>query len=462
MNSRHLYLFVITFLLFLLVVAGGVSLKLWVKNRELANDDVPKTLIYQAGYDQDSFIDGDDNGGEYESFLDKKKELTENNADFVSVDLEEMEITLYEAGEIEKTYPVLSKGKEGSWWETPTGLYTALSKEVSHFSSIGNVWMPWSIQFYGNFFIHGWPYYPGGDPVAQSYSGGCIRLSDESAEKVFRFMEKGMPVLVYDTEEKPLLYPKILPEDSVIPPPEVSAEAAFIANLDTGEVILNKNADSVMPVASLAKLMTATVASELIYLERGVTITSEMMKDSVQSYPFEAGSHYRAFDLLYPLLTQSSNAAGRAIASIPNESYFIYQMNAKADSLAMDRTEFVDPSGVEGGNVSTLRDISKLSKYILEKRRFIYDISKGKDYSIFGSNVFSGIKSFNEFSDDPRLVGAKNGESSTAGQTYASVWNFNYEGGGRNLFIGILNSKDRLRDVENILNWLEDNFGLTG
>jgi hypothetical protein len=459
MKKKYFYLGFLILFFILLLISVGANLKLWVLNKELNQKNTPKTKIYQSGYSPDLFIDSVGQiEGDTGSFLEKKKEFIKNKEDFVAVDLKNMKISLYKEGKKFEEYDVLSKGREGSWWETPTGLYSALSKEVNHFSSIGDVWMPWSVQFYGNFFIHGWPYHPGGEPVPQSYSGGCVRLSDEDAKPVFEFIEKGMPILVYDFESKPILFSKILPEDSVLRPPKISAESAFVADLDSGEVILNKNIDSVLPVASLVKLMTATVASELIYLERGVVITDDMLKDKIQSYPLRLGEYYKAFDLLYPLLGQSSNGAGRAIASMINESYFIHQMNKKAESLNMVNTNFVDPSGVLSGNVSSLRDLSKLAKYILEKRRFIYDISKGDDYNIFGSNKFSNLNTFNEFSEDERLIGSKNGESSSALQTYVSVWSFEKNGKDRNIFIGVLGSDDRVRDVEYILDWLELNF----
>jgi len=438
----------------------GFNLKLWVKNKELVKEKTPETKVYQTGYNQTFFVDGNQGRNGQGTFMDKKNELIEEEKSFIAIDLEGMKMFLYDKGKEKDSFEVLSKGKEGSWWETPTGFYTALNKEINHFSSIGEVWMPWSIQFYGNFFIHGRPYYSNGEPVPDGYSGGCIRLKDENVEEVFNFAEKGMPILVYDKEEKPSLYSKVVPLDSVAKVPQVSAEAVLVGDLDTGETILNKNSDSVMPIASLAKLMTATVASELIYLEREVIITPEMLKDSVQSYPLSAGKSYKAFDMLYPLLAQSSNGAGRAIASMMGEEYFVYQMNKKAESLNMTETKFVDPGGVEAGNISTLHDVLKMAKYILEKRRFIYDISKGKDYSIFGSNVFSGIETFNEFSDDPRLVGAKNGESSSAGKTYASVWKFEKDNIPRYFFIGVLDSENRESDVKNIIKWLENNFGL--
>ena len=84
-------------------------------------------------------------------------------------------------------YPILSIRPSGKY-ATPTGTFKALTKEKNHFSSIGKVWMPWSVQFFENYYIHGWPYYPDGTDVAPGYSGGCIRLSTEDAEELYKFI----------------------------------------------------------------------------------------------------------------------------------------------------------------------------------------------------------------------------------------------------------------------------------
>ena len=52
------------------------------------------------------------------------------------------------------------------------------------------------IQFDGNYFIHGWPYYPDGTSVAKGYSGGCIRLSTEDAEELYGLVDIDMPIII--------------------------------------------------------------------------------------------------------------------------------------------------------------------------------------------------------------------------------------------------------------------------
>ena len=111
-------------------------------------------------------------------------------------DLREMMIRFYRDGALGAEFPIVSKGKPGSLWETPTGSYHIKTKEEDHYSTIGGVWMPHSMQFFGNFFIHGWPRYADGRPVPEGFSGGCIRLSEEDAKRLFELATVGTPLFV--------------------------------------------------------------------------------------------------------------------------------------------------------------------------------------------------------------------------------------------------------------------------
>ena len=440
------------------IILGAFLYSFWMENKELAKLLEGPRVTFERMGDESGFLTYDAQPS-YEGFLEKREELISEKAGFIEADLDKMTITLYEEGVASTTVPIVSKGREGSWWETPSGVYRALTREKNHFSSIGHVWMPWSIQFYGNFFIHGWPYYESGEPVPVSYSGGCIRLDTEDAEKVFEFSSRGMPILILDQESKPIFREAITSNGKDVSPPIITADAALIADLDSGEVFLNKRGGEALPIASLAKLMTATVAGELIYLERSVRISQNMLRDEVQSYPLETGKWYRAFDLLYPLLTQSSNGAARALAGFFGEEYFVYQMNKKAETLTMDSTKFVDPAGVEGANESSLFDLAKLAKYIVDKRQFVFDITRGDTFRAFGEPNISIQENYNEFHEDENLLGMKNGESSTAGQTLLGVWHMaTPENRERNIFISILGSENRFADTQALKNWLKDSF----
>ena len=119
-----------------------------------------------------------------------------NEKEYIYANLDKMEISIYSESKLLKTFPILSIRKIGSKFDTPKGTFKVLGKEKLHWSTIGNVWMPWSIHFYGNYFIHGWPYYSDNTPVSKGYSGGCIRLNDEDAKEIYEFSKKNTIILI--------------------------------------------------------------------------------------------------------------------------------------------------------------------------------------------------------------------------------------------------------------------------
>lgn len=116
--------------------------------------------------------------------------------EYIYVNLKKMEIKLYRDAVLVNKFDVLSIRAMGSKFDTPRGLFSIKTKEETHWSTIGEVWMPFAMQFSGDFFIHGWPHYDDGTPVPKGYSGGCIRLADDVAQEVYNFATIGMPVLV--------------------------------------------------------------------------------------------------------------------------------------------------------------------------------------------------------------------------------------------------------------------------
>jgi len=72
-----------------------------------------------------------------------------------------------------------------------------LTKEKNHLSSISHVWMPWSMQFNNNYFIHEWPYWPGGEKISTQYSLGCIRLHEEDSKTVYDWADIGTELVIH-------------------------------------------------------------------------------------------------------------------------------------------------------------------------------------------------------------------------------------------------------------------------
>lgn len=381
-----------------------------------------------------------------------KEQLISQSANFIYADLSEMRLSVYKKGLLNKTFKILSKGKEGLWWETPVGIYKIQTKEKNHFSSYSRVYMPWSMQFQGNFFIHGWPYYENGAPVKSEYSGGCIRLSIEDAKTVYDLVDIGIPLIVFE---------KDFSGDSVtykIKSPDVSAESYFAADLKNNFVFTELNKEKILPIASLTKLITVITAADYINLDKEIIITKDMIIPT--SLPrLEAGQKFTIFQLLYPILLESSNEAALAIAKFTGEEQFISFMNQKVRSIGTEDTIIADSFGADAKNVSSAEDLFLFAKYIYNNRRFILRISAGRlNFSAYGAPVFKNLKNFNVFSDSPEFVGGKVGKSESAKETMLSVFEIDMNGEKRPVTIIVLYSEDAGKDTLSILNYIKNNY----
>ncbi len=412
-----------------------------------------------------------------EGILTEKDRLLAAGKEFIFADLGEMRITYYRGtspsqrfGEASTTtFNILSKGRDGSFFETPSGIYKIGYKEKNHFSSIGKVWMPWSMHIFGNYFIHGWPYYPGGRPVESAYSGGCIRLSLADAGSLYKLAETGISVLIY-AEENPLAnrigapdklavnyFKKIAPVKSV-KPPKISADAMLAADFETGEVLFEKNSTSTYPIASVTKLMTALVAAES-FQARSLRINKTELATYGSSGGLVAGEIFSSDKLLYPMLLASSNDAAAVFAF---EGWnFTGMMNQKAKALGMNLTHYEDSSGLDPRNVSNANDLFTLLKYIYNNKKPIFDILALPKYSAASDNQKKQHTwvNINWTQGDTNLVSGKSGYTPEAKETFAGVFKVKLsEGESRLVAIIILRSDDREKDAGKMIKYLEDTF----
>lgn len=443
-SSIYLAFFVIV----MLVVVAGIAL-LWGSQAQPVRGE---GVIVKDNPVPPAIIEVDDILEEDKINPDTKDIYIRDKVDFVEADLAAKIVHLYQGGVEIKAYEILAFGRDGSWWETPTGDYSVLGKETRHFSSIGEVWMPWSMNFYGNFFIHGWPYYEGGEPVEPGHSGGCIRLSVEDAKDLYQYVSKGTPVLV----REPVLLSKFgnltLENKNA---PTVSANSFLVSNIATGETLLKKNSEVIVSDAPIAKLMTAVIATELIYIERSLHVAEDMVVPAPTLFEPTSGEEYVTFDLFYPLLMQSSDTAANIIASSLGNRYFIDLMNKKAVSLRMNSTHFENTHNLEINNTSSLRDMFKLLQYTYFKRAFLYKVTKGEPYRIYSGEHSMSLENLNKLTGE-ELVGTQ--ERMTAdGDIAMSVWEMKTPSGPVPVSIIMVGSRNAAEDTKTLFDWLQGN-----
>jgi len=237
--------------------------------------------------------------------------------------------------------------------------------------------------------------------------------------------------------------------------PKVSAGAYLIGDLDTGEIILTKNQDQQFPIASVSKLMTATIATESMNQNDTTKVSKKALTTYGENGNFRLGEKIKITDLIYPLLLESSNDAAEIIAEYFKRDIFIKKMNQTASKLELSKTIFEDPSGLSSKNQSTVYDLFKLAGYINQKNPDLFQITTKKSYSNKQHNWFSN----NQFLHEEGYLGGKSGFTDPALQTAVSLFSIPLsETGVRHIAITLLQSKDRFKDVENILKYLNKNI----
>ena len=378
--------------------------------------------------------------------------LAQAHHKFIAADLGNMKLYLFEDGHATATLPILSKGKRGSRWETPTGLYVIQTRETDHFSSIGEVHMPYSMQFFGNFFIHGWPYYPSGEPVPEGFSGGCIRLSTADAAHVFDFARIETPIFIWDSTDStaPLV-------ETSSPPPKVGAAAYIVADIRTGSVYAEKDADTKRPIASISKLLTALVANETIHYDKLLTITPDDRAETLGTPgSLPAGATFTVGDLLHPLLMESNNSIAYTFARYHGSHSFMQWVNAKARAIGMLDTRLEDPSGISANNLSTASDLFKLTRYIYQSQSFILNISRQTEKTIISDTGSEySLANFNHFAGQRMFLGGKTGYTNEAGETMTTIFEVPTEAGTSTVAVVVLDTKDRKADIERLVAWFK-------
>ena len=140
--------------------------------------------------------------------------------------------------------------------------------------------------------------------------------------------------------------------------------SAWVADQQTGECLVQKQAETVLPIASITKLMTAMVVLDAkLDLQEPLTILPEdvdTLRHSRSRLPVQ--TCIRRTDAMLLALMASENRAAHALGrTYPGGLVaFTAAMNAKARSLGLVETRFDDPTGISSGNVSSARDLARM------------------------------------------------------------------------------------------------------
>jgi D-alanyl-D-alanine endopeptidase (penicillin-binding protein 7) len=168
--------------------------------------------------------------------------------------------------------------------------------------------------------------------------------------------------------------------------PDLRAAAAIVYDPETNQVLWEENSQAQRSIASITKVMTATV-----FLENDPDLSQQVT--IARSDVFQASTtHLRANDkvteddLLHLLLIASDNAAARALARVSPQGTegFVQRMNEKAQELGLQSTHYADPSGLLSDNMSSAYDMARLITHASADER-ISSTMRLSEYTVYSS-----------------------------------------------------------------------------
>ena len=193
-----------------------------------------------------------------------------------------------------------------------------------------------------------------------------------------------------------------------------------VASSDDSRIIDSREQDTLMPIASLTKLVTAIVARQKLDGEGRVIITKKVLDTYGNTAGFKVGEIFTADDLLYPLLMVSSNDAAEAIATTYGRSAFLRAMNDFAQSIGAYRTYFADPAGLSSQSVSTAHDMAIILGWMYHNMPDVLDITL-QETKTLRTHTWVNPTHLLSWS---YYLGGKNGYLPEANRTGASLFRF--------------------------------------
>ena len=249
----------------------------------------------------------------------------------------------------------------------------------------------------------------------------------------------------------------------------LEAKAAYVYDVRTQTVLFAKNENTRMPLASLAKIMSALVAEDLSPLYGTVTINEEALQAEGDNGLLK-DERWMLKDILdFSLLTSSNDGmhavalalgalekAGANSKEIIND--FVGEMNGKARELGLQNTYFwnetgLDESDIKGGAYGTARDMSTLLEYILRHYPEMLEDTRKATTTLLSLNNYPHVaRNTNSIvAEIPGLLVSKTGLTNTAGGNLVIVFDPEL---GRPIIVSILGSTEggRFEDARILIN----------
>lgn len=227
-------------------------------------------------------------------------------------------------------------------------------------------------------------------------------------------------------------------------PPNVSADALLVYDVDAARTLYSRSASEPLPPASLTKLMTALLVLESGRLEERIVVLEEDRVGGA-TMGLAVGEVITVGDLLWGLLVASGNDSAMALARYlgGDVDTFVAAMNTRAADLGLADTHFANPTGFDAdGHASTAQDTLALTLHLLDYPLF-REIVATKEKEVAGHSLRNTNEMLGFY---PGVDGVKTGTTALAEQCLVSSITEN----NHRLLIVVMGSNDRYADVANL------------
>ena len=242
---------------------------------------------------------------------------------------------------------------------------------------------------------------------------------------------------------------------------DLKSSVAYVIDQDTNEVLVSKNDQAVLPIASITKLMTGVVISEAkLSMDESITITQDDVDtEKGSSSRLKVGTTLTRGELLHLSLMASENRAAHALGrTYPGGlQAFVDLMNAKAAALGMRDTRYIEPTGLSSKNQSSAKDLATLVSLAYQDP-ILRELSTSPSHQVEVGKHTLNYKTTNRLIKNPNWdIGLqKTGYISEAGQCLVMQAKI----AGRKLILVFLDSAgklSRVADAERVRKWVEVN-----
>ena len=245
-------------------------------------------------------------------------------------------------------------------------------------------------------------------------------------------------------------------KDSVHISPIISAEGIIAVDIETEEILYEKNSHKRLKVASITKLMTILIILEENKLDEVVTVSNNAASIEGSTMFLRAGEQITIENLLYGALISSANDAAIALAeyNAGNVETFIIKMNKKAKELGMMNTNFSNPVGLDQpNNYSSAYDVAKLAAYLYHNK-FVKKTAKIKELEVqsVSGDYKHKLETTNKLLHSYlKINGLKTGKTDAAGLCLVAIAENDQ---GHEIITVVLDSPARFEESKILIDWV--------